>query len=93
MSAPELNLLGQAVMGLIFQWVLFGPKKVPSWLAYGTIAVSGVLVCIWVTPTIAQVFADNWRSGVAIIVSFLLAVRGAAGGAKDARMAPKTDSL
>lgn len=93
MSTPELTLLGQTVMGIIVQWLLFGPRKIPHWLAYGLIAAVGVGVCVWVTPTIEAVFRENWRAGGAIVVSFLLAVRGAAGGSKDAHIAPKTDAL
>ena len=93
MSTPELTLLGQSVMGLVCQWLLFGPRKIPSWLCYGLIAAIGIAVCVWVTPTIGAVFHENWRAAVAIVVSFLLAVRGAAGSSKDARLAPKTDAL
>ena len=89
----QLALLGQLVLGLTTQWFLRGPAKIPTWLAWvGTAAVS-IGVYVWITPDVAKSFAANWREGLAGLVTFLLATRGGGATAKDAKLAPASNSL
>lgn len=93
MNNPELALLGQVVLGIILQWFVRGPKNVPTWLAWFVTAAAAVGVYFWVTPGVEDAFRVDWRTALAGLVSFLLAVRGSGATAKDAKAAPASNSI
>mgnify|MGYP003596375040 CR=1 FL=1 len=92
MSTQDLALLGQVVLGYVVQWVR-SFERVPNWVSWVVLTVASVGIYIWITPTVVQDWQASWRVAIAGCVSFILAARGAAAGAKEVRAAPKTNSL
>lgn len=92
MGTTELALLGQIVLGYLLQWAR-GFKNVPNWLGYVIMGVTCVAVYVWITPGSLEAFKADWRAALAAVVSFILATRGGAASAKDAKVAPPTNSL
>lgn len=93
MHQPEIMLLVTGGLGLLFQWLLFGPKKVPLWLTYLVIALASM---VGYAITLEKAPAGDWSGIRAVAVGFItfaLQLRGAAGGLKDAKLAPPTNSL
>jgi hypothetical protein len=88
----DIQFIAQAVLGYVFQWVAFAPKKVPAWAAWGALAGLTVALWIWMTPNAAQQFQTSWRMAVWSILSFLLAAKGTGSMAKALGWAPATDS-
>lgn len=88
-----LKPVAVGALGWLWQWTLFGPKKVPAWVAWGVLVGSSAAVYALMTPTVATDFATNWREGVASFVMFMLAAKGAGSSAKALGIAPATNSL
>jgi uncharacterized membrane protein AbrB (regulator of aidB expression) len=91
-TPQELQLLGGVVIGWVVQKFARAPKSIPAWVTWVGIAIAGVGVYIWVTPDVGKVFAENWRAGLAGLITFLLQIRGSASTSSDTRLAPATDS-
>lgn len=89
---PELQLLGQTILGYGLQWAR-GPKKIPNWVSWAGFGAMAAGVYVWITPGFGGAFHDNWRMALAGFASFVLGMRGAAGTSKDAKVAPQTNSL
>jgi hypothetical protein len=85
-------LFAQGLIGIALQWVMFGPKKIPNYLAWGVLAGLTVALWIWITPDATAQFSNDWRMAVASIVTFFLAAKGSGSGAKAIGIAPATDS-
>ncbi len=92
MSTQELQLLGGVVIGWLVQQFARAPKSIPAWVSWAGIGLAGVGVYIWVTPDVGKVFAENWRVGVAGLITFLLQIRGSASTSSDVKLAAATDS-
>lgn len=93
MTQNELSLLGNAVLGVVTQWLLRGPAKIPTWVAWVFTGAAAILVYVWITPDFDKSIHANWRDAVAGLVAFLLATRGGGATAKDAKLAPASNSL
>jgi hypothetical protein len=84
--------IATTVLGYLVQW-LFGIKKIPAALVYMLIGCASVLLYLMgcdCKPTWDRAFfvsAGGW------CLLLFQAVRGMAGMSKDAKTAPKTDSL
>ena len=93
MTQIEITLLAVAAVGTVFQWVLFGPRKVPLWLAYGAIVLASIIGYALTLDKPCPGTWDGVRACAVGFVAFALQLRGATGASKDAKIAPKTDSL
>jgi len=88
-----IKLLASGAMGYAYQWVLFGPKKVPDWAAWGILAGTAVALYTWMTPTIVADFSSDWRLALVPLINFFLAAKGTMSIAKSANVAPQTNAL
>ncbi len=82
----------ELILGGAAQWFLFGPRKVPAFLAWGMLLGLGVALWIWMTPDASLQFAADWRKAVGGIVTFLAASKGFGSIGKAMGVAPATDS-
>jgi hypothetical protein len=89
----DITLLAEAVLGVVFQWAAFAPKKVPNYVAWIGLAVSTAALWYWMTPDAQVQLATDWRKAVAAMVSFLLAAKGAGSTAKALGIAPATNTV
>jgi hypothetical protein len=92
MENAGLALLAQTVVGWMWQWAR-GPKRLPNWASWAVFGGVAVACFWWATPDALPSFASDWRKAIFMLVSFVLAARGAAATAKEAGVAPKTNSL
>lgn len=92
MTESDIALLGQVVLGYLWQWAR-SFQRVPNWVSWSVMGLAAVGVYVWITPSIVGDFTASWRAALAGLVSFILAARGAAAGAKEVNVAPKTNSL
>lgn len=92
MTNADLALLGQVVLGYVWQWVR-SFARVPNWVSWPVMGLSAIAVYVWITPTVVTDWQANWRFAVAGCVSFILAARGAASTTSEAKAAPQTNSL
>jgi len=92
MSAMELNLLGQAVLGYVWQW-LRAIKNIPNWASWAVAAVASAGVYVFVTKGFGEAWQADWRAAVAGMLSFILAARGTASTSSETGIAKPTNSL
>ena len=92
-NSALLKLFAAAAVGYVYQLVLFGPKKVASWMAWGALAATTVLVYWWATPMFVADFHENWRLFGVGLISFFLTAKGTGSSAAAAKVAPKSNSL
>ncbi len=92
MESP-IGVMAVTALGVVYQWVLFGPKKIPMWVAWGGLVVSAVALWFWSTPNAVAQWQVSWRDTIAGIVLFVLAAKGAGSTAKSAKVAPATNSI
>jgi hypothetical protein len=88
-----LKLFASGALGFVFQWAMFAPKKVPSWVAWAALVVASALLYWWATPTLLAEIQANWRFAIVGLVSFILAAKGTGSAAKAAGIAPGSNSL
>jgi hypothetical protein len=88
MGQAEWNIVSFLALGWVSQFVLYGPKKVPTWFAYTALAAAGL--GLYVIGNGASWADRAWWMG---FVGFVMAARGSAGTSKDAKVAPKTDAF
>jgi hypothetical protein len=91
LSNAELALLGQVVLGYAMQWAR-SFKNIPNWVSWTVMALSCVAIFVWITPGIEKTFFLDWRTAVAMLVSFILAARGGAAVSKETKAAPPTNT-
>ena len=88
----DYSLLAQAALGFLIQHMK-GPRVIPNWLSYVALGLSSVGLYWWTDHNATALLHADWRQLLAHVVTFFLAARGAAATSKDAKIAPKTDSL
>ena len=69
-----LRLFAAAALGWVNQWALMGPKKIPSWVAWGVLGGATIVLYWWSSPTAISDFASNWRTAIVGVVSFFLEI-------------------
>lgn len=77
------------VLGYGFQWI-FGLQKVPNWAVWVGLCAMSVLAFIWATPDFG---VTDWRTNGLKLFTFVMAARGVGASAKQAKLAPATNSL
>jgi cyanate permease len=89
----EYALLGQLALGYVGQWFR-ALKNVPNWMVYTGMGIGSLAIYMLIVSPPIEITHDGkaLRQLSAGFVSFLLAARGGAGTAKDAKLAPATDS-
>ncbi len=92
MNESDLALLGNAVLGYLWQWAR-SFQRVPNWVSWTVMGLAAVAVYVWITPSVVTDWTANWRTAVAGCISFILAARGAAAMTKEVKAAPPTNSL
>lgn len=92
MNNAAYAALGSGVVGVAAQWFLFGPKKIPAWVAWGAVSVASVLGFIYATPVSDLSIAD-WKEVILKFSVFLTSTKGWGALAKAAKLAPATDSI
>lgn len=92
-SEALLHLFAAAAVGYVHQVVLFGPRKIPSWIAWAALTATTLLVYWWATPSAVADFQSNWRFTIVSVVSFFLTAKGTGSSAAAAKVAPKSNTL
>jgi len=88
-----LKLFAAAAVGFVYQWILFGPAKIKSWIAWSALAVTTLVVYWWANPGAVAEFQSNWRYAIVSVVSFFLTAKGTGSTAAAAKAAPKSNTL
>jgi hypothetical protein len=91
-SVAGISLLASTILGYVWQWALFAPKKIPNWAAWAGLGVLAVLCYWWVNPTAATQLHSDWRFTVFSVIQFMLSAKGAGSTAKAFGLAPATNS-
>lgn len=92
-NAALLKLFAAAGVGYAYQWFLFGPQKIKSWLAWCALGVTTLLMYWWANPSFLPDFGSNWRLAIVGIISFFLTAKGTGSTAAAAKIAPKSNTL
>lgn len=100
---PSIALLSATALGAVTQKLLRGPAVVPNWWSYLAFGAAAVALYAWATPSAFLCFVEE-KGGVmemlncarleaTSIAAWYLMARGGAATAKDAGMAPATNSI
>ena len=95
MDDPNIAIKLFASMGLgyLYQWILFGPQKIASWIAWSAMGASTLILYFWATPSAITDFQTNWRFALVGLVQFFLAAKGTGSSAAAAGAAPRSNTL
>jgi hypothetical protein len=92
MENAGLALFVQAALGWLWQWAR-APQRIPGWASWTVFGLAAIAGYGWATYNVVESFQHDWRNALFLMVSFVLAARGAASASSDAKAAPKTNSL
>lgn len=90
MTHDQYAAVASVAVGIAAQWLLFGPKKVPTLWAWVAVVAFSVLAYVYATPDLGT---TPWRDSIFKFGLFLSSTKGWGAIAKAAGFAPATDSI